>query len=30
VKQVARSVVGHVGTQLGMALVRGILGSMRR
>jgi hypothetical protein len=30
VKQVARSVAGQVGTQLGKALVRGILGSMRR
>ena len=30
VKQVALSVAGQVGTQLGKALVRGILGSMRR
>jgi hypothetical protein len=30
VKQVARSVAGQVGSQLGKALVRGILGSMRR
>ncbi len=30
VKQVARSVAGQIGGQLGKALVRGILGSMRR
>jgi len=30
VKQVARSVAGQIGTQLGKALVRGVLGGLRR